>query len=200
MNFSKEMCQFIIKNTAALEAGMIESVQDNVFKAINARIANRLKALGGWKGKYELCTGEADATTFAPAAWPEDKDGRYRACYKLTALETDKNIYWLSSALGVNGCKLCLRFWVHGGLGGRSKGEVERKMVTISNAAAVKDAGMIRDEDNTIYLPFVLDMEALAVEYPAVDKTLAPLDVALDKLLKVNTQFDAAVKDLATKK
>lgn len=200
MNFSKELSVFIIKNTVALEAGVIEAVQETVFKVINARIENKFKALGGWKGKYELVAGEADATTFAPAGWPEDKDGRYRACYKLTALETDENAYWLSSAFGINGAKLCLRFWVHGGLAGRTKGEVERKLVTVSNAAAVKDAGMIRDEDNTIYLPFALDAETLAAEYPAVDKVLAPLDAALDKLLKAHPQFDAAVKDLATKK
>ena len=100
----------------------------------------------------------------------------------------------------MNSCKLCLRFWVHGGLGGRTKGEIERKLVTLSNAPAVKDAGMVRDEDNTIYLPFNFDAETLATEYPTVDKTLAPLDTSLGKLLKVHELFDAAVKDLATRK
>jgi len=200
MNFPKESCQLIIRNSAILESGVIEAVQDTVFKAINARIEKRFKTIGGWKGTYELVSGVTGATTFAPVAWPEDKDGRYRACYKLTALETDDNDYWLSSALGVNSCKLCLRLWVHGGLGGRTKGEIERKLVTISNAPAVRDAGMVRDEDNTIYLPFSFDAETLATEFPTVDKTLVPLDAALDKLLKVNELFDAAVKDLATRK
>ena len=200
MHFPKETSQFVIKNAAILEAGLIETVQDTVFKAINAHLEKRIRALGGWKGKYELVSGEADATTFAPVAWPEDKDGRFRACYKLTALETDDNNYWLSNTLGVNGSKLCLRFWVHGGLAGRTKGEIERKLVTLSNAPAVRDARMVRDEDNTIYLPFSFDAETLAMEYPTVDKTLVPLDAALDKLLKVNELFDAAVKDLATRK
>ena len=48
-----------------------------------------------------------------------------------------------------------------------------------------------------LYLPFVFDAETLAAEYPAVDKTLAQLDAALDKLLKVHPQFDAAVRELA---
>ena len=89
--------------------------------------------------------------------------------------------------------------WLHGGLGGRTKGEIERKLVTISNVPAVRDAGMVRDKDNTTYLPFSFDAETLATEYPTVDKTLAPLDAALDKLLKVHELFDAAVKDLAKK-
>lgn len=37
MNFSKEMCQFVIKNTVAFEGGVIEAVQETVFKATNAR-------------------------------------------------------------------------------------------------------------------------------------------------------------------
>jgi len=48
-----------------------------------------------------------------------------------------------------------------------------------------------------LYLPFTVDAETLASEYPSVDKTLAPLDAALDKLLKVHPQFDAAVRELA---
>ena len=59
---------------------------------------------------------------------------------------------------------------------------------------------MNRDEDGTIYMPFVLDPEVLAAEYPTVDKALAPMDAALDKLLKVHPQFDAAVKELAEKR
>jgi len=54
-------------------------------------------------------------------------------------------------------------------------------------------------EENTLYLPFVLDAEMLAEESPAVDKALAPLDAALDKLCKVNPVLDAAVKELTAK-
>ena len=110
--FPKELCQQVIRNSELLEGGVIEEIQKIFFKVMNVRLENRLKAIGGWKGQYELVSGEADETLFAPAAWPESQDGRYRACYKLTALETDDNTYWLSSALGVNGVKLCLRFWV----------------------------------------------------------------------------------------
>ena len=84
----------------------------------------------------------------------------------------------------------------HGGLGGRSKGEIERKLLGLANTEAVKEAEIIRDDDHTLYLPFTLDAETLASEYPTVDKTLAPLDAALDKLLKVHPQFDAAVREL----
>ncbi|MDL2210290.1 hypothetical protein LJC26_05755 [Desulfovibrio sp. OttesenSCG-928-O18] len=200
MNFSKELCQFVIRNAVSLDGGVVDAVQVAVFKAINARVEKRFKALGGWKGKYELLTGEADVTLFAPAAWPEDKNGRLRAGYELTEVRSDKNNYWLSSVLGVNGVKMCFRFWVHGGLGGHTKGEIERKLVTLSNSTAVKEAGMSRDEDNTIYLPFSFDSETLAAEYPIVDKTLVPLEAALDKLLSVNELFDAVVRELASKK
>ncbi len=133
MEFSKETYTFIIKNAAMLDGGAVEAVQKAVFTAINARIANRFKALGGWKGTYGLVSEEDGETRFAPAAWPEDKNGKYRAYYEMTEVSSETNIYWLSSALGVNGVKMCFRFWVHGGLGGHGKGEIERKLVTLSN-------------------------------------------------------------------
>ena len=200
MSFPKEWCQFIIKNKALLEGGIVEPIEKVVFKAINARLEKRLRDIKGWKGKYDLVSGDAEETAFAPAAWPEDKDGRYRASYKLGALETDENTYWLSSALGVNNAKLSFRLWVHGALGGRSKGEIDRKILTVGTSVAAREAGMLRDEDGTVYLPFVFDAKTLAAEYPTVDKTLAPLDVALDALLKIHPQIDAAVKDLAAKR
>lgn len=164
MNFTKEACLFVIKNIASIEGEIVETVQKNVFKAINARLESRIKAIGGWKGRYQLATGEADETDFAPVTWPESQDGRYRASYTLGE-SGDKNSYWLSNALGVNGVKLCFQFWVHGGLGGRSKGDIERKVITVSNIAAVKEAGMILDEDKALCLPFVFDAETLAAEY-----------------------------------
>ena len=200
MNFSKESVQFTIRNLALIEGGIVEDIQGAVFKAINARLEKKIKALGGWKGKFELITGGTDAETiFAPVTWPESQDGRWRACYKLSALSEDENVYWLASALGVNDCRLCLRFWVHGGLGGRSKGDVERRLTVAAHA--VKDSGIIQDqEDKTLYLPFLFDTETLAAEYPVVDKSLTPLDAALDKLLQVHPEFDKAVKDLTTKR
>ena len=199
MKFSKEQCLFVIKNATALEGGVIVEVQKTLFTAINTRIEKRLKGIGGWKGKYQLASGEADETSFAPAAWPEDKDGRYRAFYKLAALG-DQSYYWLSCAIGVNGVKMCLQFWVHGGLGGRTKSEIGRKLLGVACSGAVKEAGMTQGEENTINLPFMFDAETLAAEYPTVDKTLAPLDTALDKLLKVHPQLDAAVKELTAKR
>ena len=46
----------------------------------------------------------------------------------------------------------------------------------------------------------MLNAEVLAAEYPTVDKALAPLDAALDKLMKVHSVIDAAVQELAAKK
>jgi len=83
MNFSKELCQFAIRNTAFLEGGVFEAIEKPLFRAVNTRLESRLKALGGWKGTYQLVSGETDTTIFAPAAWPEDKAGAMRACYKL---------------------------------------------------------------------------------------------------------------------
>jgi len=131
MNFSKELCQFVMRNCEPLEGGIFDAIEKPLFKAINTRLKKRLSSLGGWKGVYKLVSGEANETLFAPAVWPESQDGRYRACYKLN--ETgDKNYYWLSCALGANGVRMCLRLWVHGGLGGRAKSEVERKLFALS--------------------------------------------------------------------
>ena len=77
--FPKELCQFVIRNNAALEGGVFDVIAENLFKAMNARIEKRLKAAGGWKGTYEFISGDADETQFAPSAWPESQDGRYRA-------------------------------------------------------------------------------------------------------------------------
>ena len=199
MSFSKETCLFVIRNAALIEKGLIEAVQQTVFTAMNAHLEKRLKALGGWKGKYELVTVDNE-TAFAPVTWPESQDGRYRACYKLTEAG-DQNHYWLSNTLGVNGVKMCLQFWVHGGLGGRSKGEVGRKLLTVASAADIKAARFVQGaEENTLNLPFVFDAEVLAGEYPTVDKALAPLDTAIDKLLKVHPLLDAAVQELTAKR
>jgi len=46
----------------------------------------------------------------------------------------------------------------------------------------------------------VFDAEVLAGEYPTVDKALAPLDAAIDKLLKAHPLLDAAVQELTAKK
>ena len=58
---------------------------------------------------------------------------------------------------------------------------------------------MTQGDENTLTLnlPFVFDAEVLAAEYPTVDKTLAPLDAALDKLLEVHPVLDTAVRELA---
>jgi hypothetical protein len=112
-------------------------------------------------------------------------------------IDGDKNYFWMSCALGANGVKMCLQFWVHGGLGGRSKSEIGGKLVGVAATGAVKEVGMIQGEENVLNLPFVFDAEVLASEFPAVDKTLAPLDDALDKLLKAHPQLDAAVRELA---
>ena len=50
----------------------------------------------------------------------------------------------------------------------------------------MKEAGMTQGDENTLNLLFVFDAE-----------TLAPFEAALDKLLKVHPQLDAAVRELA---
>ena len=199
MSFSKEICQCVIRNAAVFESGLIDDVQKTLFTVINARLESRIRAIGGWHGRYELVSGAADETYFAPVSWPTSSDGRWRACYKLS--ETNEgNSYWLSSAIGVNDVKLCFVFWLHGGLGGHSKGEIERRLVTVANTDAVRAAGLVQGTENTLYLPFVFDTETLATEYPKVEKTLAPFETALDKLMKAHPQLDAIVQDLTAKR
>ena len=75
MSFSKELCQYAIRNNALLEGGVSEAIQNIVFKAMNAHLEKRIKGLGGWKGKFELATclcGQADRAPKAPK--------RYRQC------------------------------------------------------------------------------------------------------------------------
>lgn len=201
MNYTKEQCLFFLKNTELLEKTpeLVETVQAALFKAINARIEKRIKPLGGWKGCYALVTGNAskdEETAFAPAAWPENKDGSYRASYDLGETDSDKNDYWLSSALGVNKTELCFYLWLDTNHG-LSKGDAARQTLVLSTSnAEVKAAGFKRNDDGLLYLPFSLNAEKVAAEYPSFDKCLAPLDEALDKLLKVHPHIDALVRSL----
>ena len=203
MNHSKEHCLFFLKNTELLEKSdeVVEAVQVALFKAINARIEKRIKGLGGWKGIYTLVSGPATKndeteTAFAPAAWPENKDGSYRVSYDLGETDSDKNDYWLSSALGVNKTELCFYLWLsteHG----LSKGDAARQTLVLSTGnAEVKAAGFKRNEDGTLFLPFSFNVEKVTAEYPAFDKCLAPLDEALDKLLKAHPHIDGLVRGL----
>lgn len=205
MNYTKEQCQFFLKNTELLEKSheVVEAVQAALFKAINARVEKRIKPLGGWKGCYTLVTGSAskeEETAFAPAAWPENKDGSYRASYDLGETDSDANDYWLSSALGVNKTELCFYLWLdteHG----LSKGDISRQtLVLFTGNAEVKKAGFKRNDDGLLFLPFSLNPEKVAAEYPAFDKCLAPLDEALDKLLKAHPHIDALVRALSKMK
>jgi hypothetical protein len=173
MSYPKEHCLFFLQNTELLEKTeeIVEAVDAVLFKAINARIEKRIKGLGGWKGWYGMVSGNAakdEETSFAPVAWPENKDCTYRVAYDLGETDSDKNDYWLSSAFGVNKTELCFYLWFdteHG----LSKGEVARQTLVLATGnAEVKAAGFKRNDDGLLYLPFSFNAEKAAVEFPLV--------------------------------
>ena len=205
MQYSTELCQLIIRNMAIVEEApkVHGEVENYLFATINKRIEASVAKKEGWRGCYELAPDDDDVTqtSFSPTTWPDEGS---LAGYWLSPKEGE-NLSWLSCALGVQGASLCLEFAVYKDLGGVSKKDNKTRCQKFyTNTPALHEAGFLYEEDTkhidlgfALYLPFTLNAEALAAEFPDIDKALAPLDEALEKLFSVHKHFDAFVKELS---
>lgn len=169
-----------------------------VFKAINACIKKHIGTRTPWRTRFGLVSGDEDGsedTFFAPLIWPLKSNTKDLVGYRLWET-VDTNLYWLSNALGVRGGALCLEFLMEGRPGGPSKLKVKERLVDFSaKNTAVREAGFVYNERGSLMLPFKLDATLVASEYPDLKKSLAPLEAALETLLKVNPEFDVLVKE-----
>ena len=73
MSYTKEMCLYLLDNHDNIEAeSLTESVERQVFQAMNKAISMRVGDRTPWRGQYALATDdeEHEETWFACAHWP----------------------------------------------------------------------------------------------------------------------------------
>lgn len=125
------MCLYLIDNPDNIEAeSLTESVERQVFQAMNKAISMRVGDRTPWRGQYALVSGddeEHEETWFACAHWPYKANGDPLVCFRLWENEGD-NGYWLSQALGVNGGSMCFEFRMVGKTGGPSLYKIKKAM------------------------------------------------------------------------
>ena len=203
MQYHNELCQLIIRNMAIVEEApkVLDEVEKYLFGTINKRIEARVSKNQRWTGIYTLVSDEEkNETSFSPSDWPDDGSLAHYWLY----CQNDNDLRWLSCALGLQGASLGFQFVVEQDLGSVSKKDNKTRCQKFyTNTQDLHKAGFLYEEDKQynlgfgLYLPFTLDAEALASEFPDIDKSLAPLDEALEKLFSVHNHFDAFVKELS---
>ena len=197
MSYSDELCQLVIRNMEIIEEApsVVEQVEEKLFTAINERIKERIGVSEGWVGTYEFYTGKKDQTTFAVKDWPVDGDGALLTYFTLHHVEAGEEYSWLSNAIGFHGSALCLQFMVKPDFTGLNAKEYKKRLHDFySNTSALAEAGFLVAKNGTIYRPFAFDAAKVAEEYPDFDEVLAPLDAAMNDVVRTHKAFDGFVR------
>ncbi len=201
MGYSNEMCLFMLSNKELIEEETLtDHVQTIIFRAINTAISKRLGERTPWRTRFGLVCGDEednDDTIFAPLDWPVKPGNNDLAVFRLWENDKDINEYWLAHALGINGGSLCFDFWMDGRAGGPSRYKVKQRMEAFcKETESIQKGGFQYHQRGSIFLPFVLDATAIAQEYPNLKKSLEPMMMALETVLKLMPEFDSLVKEL----
>ena len=200
MNYTKEMCVFLLSNPQLIEEdSLTEHVEATVFKAINTAISKRLGERSPWRTRFGLVVEDDDGnddTVFAPLDWPTKPGHADLVVFRLTETDVNANSYWLGSALGINGCTLAFEFWMDGRPAGPSRYKVKQHLeVFLKEKEVLQKAGFQFTKRGTLTLPFVLDPVVVAKEYPDLKKSLDPMTTALETVVKLMPEFDKFVKN-----
>jgi hypothetical protein len=152
----------------------------------------------GWKGVFDFgIEKEWKATNFRPDDWPVKEDENYCAWYALDFIVAGKKLKWLSYATGVRGAGLCFYFDVDSSCFNMTR-QCRGKLEDLYNKSDLfKEKGFIF-KGRHILRPFHFDAEKLIEEFPEFNKSLRPLDDALEDLFDVHDVFDEFVKSLVT--
>jgi hypothetical protein len=200
MSYPTEICQLVIRNMEIVEEApnVVEVVENKLFAAVNELIKRRVAELENWKGCYEFYTGTDDETSFAPKSWPETEDGVYGVYFTLYYTDKGEEQLLLSTATGLRGAALCLRFEVNSDWSGLANKDYKQRMRRFyAGTPELKNAGFfLAPDEKNIYLPFHCLAEQVAEEYPNFEDALKPLDKALADLFRVCPVFDNFVKKL----
>ena len=204
MNYTKEMCVFLLSNPQLIEEdSLTEHVEATVFKAINTAISKRLGERSPWRTRFGLVVADEDGnddTVFAPLDWPTKPGHADLAVFRLTETDPNANSYWLGSALGLNGGTMAFEFWMDGRPAGPSKYKVKQHMESfLAGTESLQKAGFQYTKRGTLVLAFDLDPVVVAKEYPDLKKSLEPMATALETVLKLMPVFDSLVKELLPK-
>ncbi len=204
MNYTKEMCVFLLSNPQLIEEdSLTEHVEATVFKAINTAISKRLGERSPWRTRFGLVVADEDGnddTVFAPLDWPTKPGHADLAVFRLTEIDPNANSYWLGSALGLNGGTMAFEFWMDGRPAGPSKYKVKQHMESfLAGTESLQKAGFQYTKRGTLVLAFDLDPVVVAKEYPDLKKSLEPMATALETVLKLMPVFDSLVKELLPK-
>lgn len=198
MSYTKEMCLYLLDNPDTIEVeSLTESVERQIFQAMNKAISMRVGDRTPWRGQYALVTGddeEHEETWFACAHWPYKANGDPLVCFRLWENEGD-NGYWLSQALGMNGGSMCFEFRMVGKTGGPSLYKVKKAMKEFyEQNARLKEAGFKLHQRGSIFMPFTLVPGEVKKEFPDLKMSLAPMKAVLEKLFELKPEFDKLVK------
>lgn len=197
MPYPAELCQLVIKNMEILEEApnVINHIEEKLFAAINGRVKECLSSHGGWKGCFELFTGERDQTVFALQDWPEDEDGGFLAYFSVSYVEAGEERAWLSNAVGLGNAALCLEFTMERDLTGLNVKEQRKRLQDFyGKTPKLAEAGFRLGKSGTLYRPFSLDAVKVADDYPDFDESLSPLDAVCEDLTTVVVEFDLLVR------
>lgn len=186
MSYPNELCRLVLGNLALLEQApsIISEIEAVLFTAINARLEQRVRALDGWDGVFDLAV-DADSgeTYFGPRDWLERN-----LYYALDGTEDDTE-YWSTmafAAFSARKARLCLQITPE-----PSRKKRKGLFARLSACTDVFQANGIEFDEKSgmFYVPIVLDLAAAVAAYPDIDALLGPVDQAFDRLLKGHEQY-----------
>lgn len=193
-----DLCRLVIRNMEIIEEApkIVEEVEKTLLGRINERIRDVVSSHAYWEGVYELATGKYDETSFFPVTWPKYAGGGYKVWYALWHTREGEKLYWLSNLLGVHGAACCLKFGLERDfLKGNASARRNQLQDFYVATPELREAGFLYDgTSECFYRPFILNVDAVASEFPDVTDALTPLDEALKALFAVHPLLDAFVQ------
>ena len=200
MPFKDEICKIVIENIELLEEApkVIDTVEEKIFKAINERFKLFFMGKEGWKndGEYDYL-GE-EGIIFSAEDWPVNEDKSYPVYYLFGESEELDSWHPLTVLLG----KVPeVTYAIYFNADHKDFGMNARKWKTFlvekyQQEPTLQELGVIYDNDGCLGIPVVLNMQAVADEYPDFDECLKPVDTAIKILMQAHPYIDKIVQEL----
>ena len=195
--YPKEMHLFLLQNTGLIEKGSLtDAVEETIFAAIHERITRKLERRP-WElhcNILKVIEGSYGETMLAPIAWPQRKDEKRLAYYRIWEA-AEGNVRWLSCLLGLNKAPTCFELYIDGRLGGPKVNVKDRTQDFYIKTPAIHELGFTCNE-GVLQMPFSFDAARLVEEYPDLRKTMLAFEGLLDKLLKAHEHIDKLIMSM----
>ena len=177
-----ETIQNLADEGAELFNLLLKSFQDAAMPRIQKRVEKQ-----GWNflgGTFRVHFAEC----FAPSNW-QDCSG----LFSFNATPETVSAIAGQYVVGHHGIYPCFAL----SLGGK----LQFGTADILDVQTLRQAGFIIGADYpSVYIPIVLDRSIVVAEYPEFDKSLAPIDAALDTIFSLYPVFDETVQKFRTAK